>query len=304
MLPSEPRLADISTFLHVCRTGSITATAREQRVTPSQVSKAVARLEEALQARLVTRGARGVGLSAVGRQMQPRLQQVIALVQSVAQADGPPDGELTLAAPSALLGPILPHVIRALPRARVRGLEMPAELVRSHSAEELFDMALLSGSTAGLSAKWASLKIGELRKALFASPAVARELGPRPTIDQIRRRPFVTPVAYDGGEFLPSDDDCPLGRGERLVGSEVGTMDLALQVAAHCGHLVFGPVLAARRELAEGRLVELRVPGWDVSEELFLACDAERVLARVQTQIVAAVRVALYPLTSNAATGT
>jgi DNA-binding transcriptional LysR family regulator len=284
----------VTTFLNVCRTGSITGAARELGVTPSQVSKAITRLEAALHARLITRGARGSGLSAMGRQLLPRLQQVVSLMQSVTRVDGPPDGEITIAAPSSLLPFILPHVINALPRMRVRGLELPAELLRSYSADDLFDAAVLPGGMTGLPSKWANVRIGELRKSLFASPQVAAELGPAPTMDQIRARPFVGPVARDGSEFVQSSDNCPLSASERTLGSEVATMDVALRVAASCGQLVFGPVIAAEREVAEGTLVELQVPGWNVSEEVFLACDVERVLARVQTRIVSAVRAALF----------
>src|ERR1700723_497009 len=133
---SEPRLADVSTFLTVHRTGSITAAARELGVTPSQVSKAVTRLEAAFRGRLITRGARGVGLSGMGRQLLPRLQQVIELMASLPREGDPEEGELTLAAPSSLLSPVLPRVINALPRMRVRGLELPPELLRSYSAGE------------------------------------------------------------------------------------------------------------------------------------------------------------------------
>jgi len=291
---NEPRLADIATFLKVHRTGSITGAARELGVTPSQVSKAIMRLEAALHGRIVTRGARGIGLSAMGRQVLPRLQQVVALMASVPRAGDPPDGELTLAAPSSLLTPILPRVINAVPKMRIRGLELPPELLRGYSADELFDVALVPGGTHGLSTRWASVRIGTLRASLFASPTVAAALGPAPSVEEVRKWPFVGPIARDGGDFVQSNDHCPLTMSERRIGSEVGSMDHALRVAARCDQLVFGPVVAAQRELAEGTLVEVSVPGWETSEELFLVCDVERVLARVQTLIVAAVRGALF----------
>ena len=56
----ELRLADLLTLLAVQRTGSISGAAREMRVTPSQVSKAMARLERHFGVRLLSRGARGV----------------------------------------------------------------------------------------------------------------------------------------------------------------------------------------------------------------------------------------------------
>lgn len=297
---NEPRLADIATFLKVHRTGSITGAARELGVTPSQVSKAIMRLEAAFGGRIVTRGARGIGLSAMGRQVLPRLQQVVALMASVPRVGDPPDGDLTLAAPSSLLAPILPRVVNALSRMRVRGLELPAELLRGYSADELFDVALVPGGTNGLSTRWSSTRIGTLRASLFGSPEVARALGPSPTVDDVRKIPFVGPIARDGGDFVQSNDHCPLAMSERKIGSEVGSMDMALRMAARCNQLVWGPVIAAQRELTEGTLVEIPVAGWETSEELFLVCDVERVLARVQTQIVSAVRAALFNVEESA----
>jgi DNA-binding transcriptional LysR family regulator len=289
----ELRLQDLLTFLNVQRLGSVTAAARELGVTPSQVSKAVARIEAGVRLRLFVRGPRGISLSSAGRQVLPKLEQIATLLRSLGRAGRAPEGELTIAAPSSLLPPILPRVIKALPGMRVRGIELPPALLRGYAGEELFDVALLPGAVTGLPSKWASTRVGELRKSLFASPSVARKLGHELTIEQLRAAPFVGPIVYDGGKFVSSTDDCPLPLEERAVASEVGTMGLALQIAATCGQLVFGPVIAAHREIAEGTLVEVPVKGWNVHETLFLACDAERVLARVQTAIVETVRAVL-----------
>ena len=42
---ADLRVADLLTFLAVVRSSSLTAAARERRVTPSQVSKAITRVE-------------------------------------------------------------------------------------------------------------------------------------------------------------------------------------------------------------------------------------------------------------------
>jgi DNA-binding transcriptional LysR family regulator len=289
----ELRLHDLLTCLNVHRTGSVTAAARELNVTPSQVSKAIARIEGALHLRIFTRGPRGIGLSSAGRQVLPKLEQVATLLRSLGRAEKAPEGELTIAAPSSLLPPILPKIINALPGMRVRGIELPPALLRGYAGEELFDLALLPGVVTGLPSKWVTTPIGELKKSLFATPAVARKLGSNLAVEDIRSAPFVGPIVYDGGKFVSSTDDCPLGLEERVVASEVGTMALALQIAVECGHLVFGPAITAQGLVRDGALVELEVKGWNVSETLFLACDAERVLARVQATIVDAIRAAL-----------
>ena len=289
----ELRLHDLSTFVDVCRTGSVTAAARQIGVTPSQVSKTIARLEAALGVRLFTRGARAIALTAHGRNLLPRLEQMVAMSRALARADETPDGELTIAAPSSLLPPILPRVIQALPRTRVRGIELVPALLRGYASEEIFDVALLSDDGGGLPARWHTVRVGELRKALLGTPAMAKKLGARPKPADLKEAPFVGPIVYDGGKFVASTDDCPLDLAERVLASEVGSMGLALRVAEECDQLVFGPVLAAQRELAAGTLVEIQVRGWSTSEPLYLACDAERVLSRVQSAIAVAVRSAL-----------
>ncbi len=288
----ELRVTDLSTLLNVYRTGSVTGAARELGVTASQVSKVIARAERALRTPLFTRGARGLAVTPAGERLLPRLEGIVQMVRALDRVEGSLEGELTLAAPSSLLPPILPRVANALPNMRIRGIELPPALLRRYATEAIFDVALLTGEVNRLPPRWSVARVGALRKSLFASPAVAKKLGTRPTEAQVRKASFVAPVAYDAGKVVSSPDDCPLGS-ERIIAVEVGTMDLALRVAAQCGHLAFGPVVAAHRELADGSLVELRVRGWDVSEPLLIACDAGRVLARVQGAIIAVLRATL-----------
>jgi DNA-binding transcriptional LysR family regulator len=290
---AELRLNDLFTVIEVYRTGSVTSAARHLGVTPSQVSKTISRIEAALKARLFTRGVRGVALSPIGRRMIPQIEQMMALSRALGGTEKPAEGELTIAAPSSLLSPLLPGLVHALPRMRVRGIEVPETLLRAYASDEIFDVALLPGGIPGLPTKWANVCVGELRMALLASPTLARRLGPRPTIEQMRGVPFVGPVAYDGGKLVTIRDDCPLPVEERKIASEVATMDLALRVAAACDYVVFGPVLSARAELEAGTLVELDVRGWSVSEPLYLACHTERLLARTQRTILEVVRGAL-----------
>ncbi len=88
----ELRLNDLSPFLVVYRTESVTSAARELGVTPSQVSKAISRLEAALRLRLFVRGARGIALSSDGRQLLPRLEQVVSLSRSLGRLEQTAEG--------------------------------------------------------------------------------------------------------------------------------------------------------------------------------------------------------------------
>jgi DNA-binding transcriptional LysR family regulator len=288
---NDLRFADLTTFLTVRRCGSITGAARELKVTPSQVSKAIVRLEAQFKTTLLSRGARGVSISDDGMRMAPQFSDLVERLSQIRRTGDEP--EITLAAASFLVSQFVPPICERLPRVRVRSLEMPPALVRSHAAENFFDMAITLGP-ARLPSLWTSVRVGDVRKALFARPEIARKIGKGPvTQDKLREYPFVSPIYNVDKSFVPVDDDCPLPRAERKLGHEVHTLHVALEVATRCDQLVFGPALAAKRHLESGRLVEVRVDGWDVKDALHVSSNVDRVLASTQKAIAEIVRTEL-----------
>jgi DNA-binding transcriptional LysR family regulator len=287
---SDLRLADVMTFLTVLRAGSITGAARELKVTPSQVSKAIARLENQFQATLLSRGARGVGISEDGVRIASELSEVVARLAKI----GAHDKELpqvTIAAASFMVSRFVPAIATALPGFRFRAVDMAPALVRSHASEGFFDLVLTLGP-ARLPSLWSETRVGEVRKALFASPVVAARLsadGPV-TEQKLRSVPFISPLYSVDRSFVPVDDDCPLPRAQRLLGHEVQTIAVALDLAVGTEQVVFGPAMCADEHVRKGLLVEIPVTGWDVREVLYVSCNVDRVLAHAQKAIIEAVR--------------
>jgi len=293
---SELRIGDIQTFLAVRRWGAITAAARALHVTPSQVSKAVARLEAQIGAALLSRGARGVSVSAAGQRLVPHLEEVVKRIEILRASES--RSELTVAAPSFLSSLLLPVIAAARPEQRVRGIDLPPALVRAYAAENFFDVAMTIGPER-FSDAWVSSPIGEIRKGLFTTPAVGARLGRAPVSpERVREIPMIAPIYNHNGQFMIADDGCPIGA-ERRLGHEVQTVALALDLAARTGQLVFGPAIAARAHVASGALVEVRVAGWDVRQMAHVACNGERLLARTQAVIVEAVRGELQRLAAT-----
>jgi DNA-binding transcriptional LysR family regulator len=289
---SELRIPDVLTFLAVCRHGSVTGAARDLRVTPSQVSKAVARLERYLKRPLLSRKARGVSASEEGQKIVPRLEELVERVQALSEvSDVLPEMKLTLAAPSYLCAAFLPTVVAAVPDARFRGLECGNAFMRAYATENVFQVAITVGAEK-LPDTWVSTQAGSMRRGLFASQEVARKLGSSPSVAKLRQIPFILPVYNSGssGQFLPSDDGCPIPREDRIMGHEAATAAVGFELAAATNQLVFGPVIAARTLVMAGRLVEVRVPSWRLTEAVFFHANADRVLARVQKAIVEALR--------------
>jgi DNA-binding transcriptional LysR family regulator len=284
---SDLRLGDLQIFLAVRRWASVTGAARALHVTPSQVSKAVARLEAELGISLLSRRARGVAPTASAERLLEHFEEVVRRVERIRAA--PPAPELTVAAPSFLNALLLPVIAERRPGERLRGVELPPALVRAYAAEHLFDVALTLGEER-FPDPWVDEPVGEVRKALFASPAIAAELGPAPVAQaQLADLPFIAPIYNHHGRFMVADEGCPLGA-ERRIGHEVHTMAMALELAARTGQLVFGPAVAARAHVERGALVEIRVRGWDVRDPVHAAFNGERVLARTQKELCALLR--------------
>jgi len=127
----------------------------------------------------------------------------------------------------------------------------------------------------------------------IASPRAARELGRKVRPERLRDATFIGPIYSYLGQVIPGDDGCPLPHGQRRIGHETQTAALALELAHRTGQLVFAPAIAARPWVERGALVEIEVDAWDVREPLYLACDGERVRARVQRAILSALRASL-----------
>ena len=283
------RFQDLTTFLVVRRTASISAAAREEKVTPSQVSKSIASLEARLGVRLFERSIHGIVLSAAGADLAPTIAQAVAglrVLERPIEVRSPP---LTIAAPQYLLAPLLSRIAAHRPAVRLRILELPPAVLRAYARQELFEIALLPSAPERITIPWVGTRVGEMRSALFTTPGTARKLGPAPVdVARLRTVPFVTPAAPPDDRFAAVHDDCPLDVGSRSAGHEAQTIATALRLAAVTGQVVFGPRIAAIDYLASGALVEVPVKGWDVREPLFVACNQDRVLASVRALVVEA----------------
>jgi DNA-binding transcriptional LysR family regulator len=285
------RFADILTFLAVHRHRSVTAAARELRVTASQVSKAIARLEEAVRTPLLIRGSRGVTASPSAGKLIPRFEQLVERARELATSQDVED-QLAIAAPSYLCTGFLPAILTAMQDTRLRILEVGPAYIRAYASENIFGVALTLGEQK-LTPAWISESVGTIRSSLLARPLLAKKLlagKPYAQIDDVREVPFVIPLYSAGGEFLPSDDGCPLPREERIRGHEAATYGVGLEIASEADMLVFGPITAARLHTESGKLVEVRVRDWDVRSTLYVHANGDRIMGPLHKRIVGAIR--------------
>jgi DNA-binding transcriptional LysR family regulator len=290
---AELRVADVDAFLAFHRYGSVASAARARRVTPSQVSKAIARLESQLGVDLLVRGAGAVMPSEAAQRLTPKLQAWLEQLYAMRRPETPVSPTLTLAAQSFLNALIAPAIAKADPALHLTTLEVPQAMMRVYLPQNIFDVAVMVGGDERLPSPWAQDPVGELRSAAYGRPSLAQRLGPSPSLDAVRAVPFITPVHLFNGEFVPSDDDCPLSPAERIAGHKCQTILLGLELAAGSDQLVFGPEPAARAHLSAGRLVQVPVQGWNVRRPMTLVYNAERLSKSSHQTVLRAIRAAL-----------
>jgi DNA-binding transcriptional LysR family regulator len=281
----DVKLSELNTFVHVARSSSLSAAARELGVTPSQVSKSLARLESRLRTKLLTRTARGVRLTEQGLKLLPKLQELSSILRGLGTRSTSETQTMTIAAPSYLASTVVPRLVEKTPTVRWRVQESGAALLRASMPEHAFEFALFFGHAEKPPAGWVGGPVGKIRNGLFARPSLAAQLGKGAVASsKLSDRQFVMPLRSSTVAVTPNDDGCPIPISERRVGTEVLTFAVGLEVAAHSEQLVFGHVFAAARFVQAGLLVEVPIKGWS-NYDTVLLFSSETVLARVEREV-------------------
>ncbi|MFT0737161.1 LysR family transcriptional regulator [Ralstonia wenshanensis] len=180
------RFGEMEVFVRVVEEGGFSAAARACRMTPSAVSKLVARLETRLGARLVNRSTRRFQLTPEGMAFYERSVTVLADLDEAereASAGAQPSGRLRINANvpvgTHLLLPIVPAFLACHPEVSL-DIALTDRVV--DLLEDRTDVALRSGPLK--SSRLVARKLGQTRLMVVASPAyLARAGTPRTPAD-------------------------------------------------------------------------------------------------------------------------
>ncbi len=135
-------LKNLSLFVTVVEHGGFANSADELGITPSAVSKAIARLEEKLGTRLFTRSTRSIKLTEPGREFYRRALSILTAVNEaeavVSNLGSEPQGDLRVACSDAfanlVIVPMLERFHKTYPRIRVQIIQGdgPMDLVHQN----------------------------------------------------------------------------------------------------------------------------------------------------------------------------
>lgn len=255
----DNRFGDIETFLAVASGGSFAAAAKTLRLTPSAVSRSIARLEQRLGTILFRRTTRSLALTAEGLTYRDRMSVLLAEIETVENDLGRekqgPRGLLRVNASPSIGVPLLP----ILPRFMARYPEIILDLALSDAivdmVEERADIAIRIGPLRDTSLR--AKKLGHSRMVLVASPAYLARRG-TPQI----------PDDLDGHDclrfsFRRSVDSWPFLVGGRAVHRPVpgaffgNSGELVRQMAVAGGGISRHGHFHVAQDLKAGRLVEV-----------------------------------------------
>lgn len=186
-------LDDFALFARVAELRNLSAVARERAVPPSQVSRALARIERLCGVRLVHRSTHGLSLSDEGESLAAHGAQLLAIAQELEGAlderRGDPSGLVRLATSPVLAMHLLPALAPLLERHPRLRVEIAADDRLVDMAREGIDVAIRTGEprTDGLVAR----PIGEHSRALYASPAYLARHGVPGHPDELARHRLI-----------------------------------------------------------------------------------------------------------------
>lgn len=173
------RFAEMETFVAVVECGGLSAAARLRQVTPSSVSKLLARLETRLGVRLLNRSTRQLQLTAEGRgfyENSVRLLADLREVEGEASSARAPVGRVRVSTSASfglhVLAPLVAEFLQLYPQVSL-------DLVHSDALVDLLgeqtDVAIRTGPLAD--SQLIARKLGETRGVVVGSPAYLARCG-------------------------------------------------------------------------------------------------------------------------------
>lgn len=256
----DNRFGEMQVFRLVVETGSYSRAARQLRMTPSTVSKLIARIEARLGLRLFERSTRRLALTTEGQAYYERgaavMDDLDAIERDLSDQAANPSGTVRVTAPVAfgMLGiePILPAFWQAYPDVTI-DLALSEERVDLYV--ERMDVAFRVGTLPDSQLR--ARRIGTSCRKIVASPAYLERHGTPRSLDDLTRHNCL------GFSFRRAVPMWPLSESGRVLDRSVRTSLLSNNGETLRRMAVAGVGLARmadyhiREDLRAGRLVEI-----------------------------------------------
>jgi LysR family glycine cleavage system transcriptional activator len=255
-----PPLPALHTFLITAQCCNFTRAAELLHITQGAVSRQISGLESHLGYPLFQRQARGLSLTAQGRELFPRIQQVFALIDEAVEQVGVKRDALQLKAPTCMMRWLLPRLLQW----QKERPDVPVELTTTvqHAVDfrrEQFDAAVVYGAPPDN-----AMEVHHIFDELL-TPVCSQQLldGPVPIQDlsDLEQHMLLHPTRdqRDWEQWLKVAGTTLSNISK---GQHFDTLDLAMSVASQGSGVAIGDWSLIGEDLGAGRLVmpfELKV---------------------------------------------
>lgn len=272
---------DLSCFVCVADTGSISRAALALGVDQSTISRQIARLESALDARLFHRSGRGVVLTDSGTTLLAYARQVASTLdearQAVRAATAKGPAQVVIAAQPTIatmaFAAIGTAIRQRFPATRVRFVEGHVSPVLSWLAAGEIDFALLY-----LPEQQGALKVDVLldEDLVLAAPPGWTHLGPTFALRNLGELPLILPSSGHGLRMLAEALASRTGSGLQIAMESNASNAVTLSlVEAGCGATLL-PLAAVVDMAAQGRVQYAQLADPPVVRQIALASAQNR----------------------------
>lgn len=255
-----PPLPALHTFLITAQCCNFTRAAEQLHITQGAVSRQIAGLEDHLGYELFIRQARGLDLTAEGREWLPRVQQIFGLIGEAVEQIGAKRETLQLKAPTCVMRWLLPRLMQW----QKERPDVPVELTTTvrHGVDfhrEQFDAAVIYGVPPDTS--MASHRLFDEQLTPVCSKPYLEGPVPLQAPEDLEQHMLLHPTRdeRDWKAWLASADVflSNVGKGQHFE-----TLDLAMSMASQGTGVAIGDWSLIGDDLSAGRLVmpfELKV---------------------------------------------
>lgn len=282
-------LADLQVFSKVVETESLTKAGALLALPKSTVSRRISRLEEHLGVQLLHRSTRSVKVTHEGALFFEYCLRALGVLRDGERAllnrQNVPQGVVRIAIPyvlgQSLVGPLLAGFFERFPDVRLVSVlsDDAVGLLRSG-----FDVALAVGPFAD--SELIAVKLGSTGCGLFGAPGYFERKGTPQSHVELPRFDLLAEGAVDRRyrwNLHRDDEQVSVEFTPRLTCNDLLMLRQAALSELGVASL---PAFLCKRDLAEGRLVEI-LPGWQAADMSFFAlfADAKAMPVRVRSLV-------------------
>lgn len=267
-------LSGVTLFVQLAHAGSFVAAARQAGISPSAVSKSLARLEQRLGVRLLQRSTRQLSLTTEGTLFLARSERILAEMQQaqeeLAGSLTAPRGRLKLSLPE-LGGFLLPALAEFAALHPAIALDLDFSDALADVVGDGYDAVIRIG--APRDSRLAARKLGQFRSCLVASPAyLARQGTPQHPRELLHHTCLHYRFRHNGKIehwLLRQEDGAPPL--EFPLSMICNNLDARLQFARRGLGIAWLPDFHVQPAIADGSLREV-LPGFAILDDPVHSC--------------------------------